>query len=267
MEMEGSFNGFLVALSFLVSVFGSFTALQLTNGMKSSNQKPSLLWITAAAVSLGGGAIWTMHFIGMLAYQVPMEVGYDPLMTFVSLVIAIVAVGVGIAIAVSGQLSIVRLLGAGIFTGLGVASMHYIGMEAMVMNGAMHYDTPLVITSIAIAVVAATVALWLAVNLKGTWLMLGSAIVMAVAVCGMHYTGMAAMHMTHDMMAEPILIENFMSPMTMGLFIFCATMLLLVICLIMSLSQLSHRMESELDSDDLISPSAALNNKVTAQPH
>ena len=249
MEMEASYNWFLVILSFLVSVFGSFTGLQITNGMKSSKTGPSITWIIAAAVSLGGGAIWTMHFIGMLAYQVPMDVGYKPGLTFLSLLIAVVAVGIGIYIAVSGKLSIVRLLGAGLFTGLAVASMHYIGMEAMVMHGAMVYDKTLVGVSLAIAIVAATVALWLAVNLKGTLLMLGSAVVMAIAVCGMHYTGMAAMSMVHDHTAEQIIIENSMSPMTMGLFIFCASMFLLVICLIMSLNQLSNRMEEELGEE------------------
>lgn len=248
--MEASYNWFLVILSFVISVFGSFTGLQITNGMKSSNQGVSLGWIIAAAVSLGGGAIWTMHFIGMLAYQVPMDVGYTPGLTFLSLLIAVVAVGIGIYIAVSGELSVIRLLGAGLFTGLAVASMHYIGMEAMVMSGTMVYDKTLVGVSLAIAVVAATVALWLAVNLKGTLLMLGSAVIMAIAVCGMHYTGMAAMGMVHDHSAEQMVIENSMSPMTMGLFIFCASMLLLVICLIMSLNQLSNRMHEELGELD-----------------
>ena len=245
MEMEASYNWFLVLLSFLISVFGSFTGLQLTNGMKSSQSGPSALWIIAAAVSLGGGAIWTMHFIGMLAYQVPMDVGYTPGLTFLSLILPVVAVGIGVYIAVSGKLSLVRLLGAGLFAGLAVASMHYIGMKAMVMPGTMVYDPILVGVSIAIAIVAATVALWLAVNLKGTMQMLGSAIVMAIAVCGMHYTGMAAMTMVHDHTAEKMIIENSMSPMTMGLFIFCASMSLLVICLIMSLNQLNNRMEEE----------------------
>ncbi len=247
MEMEASYSWFLVILSFLVSVFGSFTGLQITNGMKSSKNEPSLLWIALAAVSLGGGAIWTMHFIGMLAYQIPMDIGYTPGLTFLSLLIAIISVGIGIYIAVTGRLSVGRLLGAGMFTGLAVASMHYIGMEAMVMPGAgMTYDKTLVGVSLVIAVVAATVALWLAVNLKGTMIMLCSAVVMAIAVCGMHYTGMAAMIMTHNHDTESLVIENSMTPMTMGLFIFCASMLLLVICLIMSLNQLSNRMEDEL---------------------
>lgn len=247
MEMEVSYNWFLVSLSFLVAVFGSFTGLQITNGMKSSSSGPSPLWIIAAAVSLGGGAIWTMHFIGMLAYQVPMDIGYLPGPTFASLAVAIISVGIGVYIAVSGKLSVVRLLGAGLFTGLAVAGMHYLGMEAMVMPGStMTYDKTLVGVSIAIAIVAATVALWLAVNLKGTAIMLGSAVVMAIAVCGMHYTGMAAMKMAHNHDTEQTIIENSLSPMTMGLFIFCASMLLLVICLIMSLNQLSKRVHDEL---------------------
>jgi len=250
MEMEASYNWFLVSLSFLIAVFGSFTGLQITNGMKSSAAGPSLLWIVAAAVSLGGGAIWTMHFIGMLAYQVPMDIGYLPGPTFASLALAVIAVGIGIYIAVSGKLSAVRLIGAGLFTGLGVAGMHYLGMEAMVMPGGnMVYDKSLVGVSLAIAVVAGTVALWLAVNLKGTLIMLGSAVIMAVAVCGMHYTGMAAMKMVHNHDVDQTIIENSMTPMTMGLFIFCASMFLLVICLIMSLNQLSNKVYDELQED------------------
>ena len=245
MEMEASYNGFLVGLSFLVSVFGSFTGLQITNGIKASGQV-SLVWVATAAVAIGGGAIWTMHFIGMLAYQVPMDMGYSPGLTFLSLVIAVVAVGIGIYIAVQGNFSIARLLGAGLFTGLAVASMHYIGMKAMVMAGTMAYDPTLVTVSVVIAVVAGTAALWLAVNLKGAMPMLGSAVIMALAVCGMHYTGMAAMTMVHDHSQQGVVIENSMSPMTMGLFVFCASMLLLVICLIMSFNQLSHRMQEEM---------------------
>jgi NO-binding membrane sensor protein with MHYT domain len=123
-------------------------------------------------------------------------------------------------------------------------------MEAMVMPGStMSYNPTLVGVSIVIAIVAATVALWLAVNLKGSGIMFGSAVVMAIAVCGMHYTGMAAMTMTHNQDADQTIIENSMTPMTMGLFIFCASMLLLVICLIMSLNQLSNRIQDEMRDD------------------
>lgn len=259
MAMEISYNWFLVLLSFLISVFGSFTALQITNNMKSSAEGISWLWVSVAALALGGGGIWTMHFIGMLAYQAPMDISYAPGLTFLSLIIAIAVVGIGLAIAVSGKLTPLRLISAGLFTGLGVASMHYVGMAAMVMPGEMRYDNTLVGLSLGIAVVAATVALWLAVNLKGAWQMLGSAIVMAVAVCGMHYTGMAAMIMHHhpDSAANPLLVEGGMTPMTMGLFVFCASMVLLVLCLIASLSQLSSRMHEEFGDqiDSTASPS------------
>ncbi len=252
MEMDARYNWFLVSLSFLIAVFGSLKGLQINNGMKSSPSGPTPLWIAAAAVSLGGGAIWTMHFIGMLAYQVPMDIGYLPGPTFASLALAVVAVGIGVYIAVSGQLSVIRLLGAGLFTGLAVAGMHYMGMEAMVMPGSsMVYDKTLVGVSLGIAIVAATVALWLAVNLKGTLIMLASAVVMAIAVCGMHYTGMAAMSMVHNHEADQTIIENSMSPMTMGLFIFCASMLLLVICLIMSLNQLSNKIQDDMQDESV----------------
>lgn len=247
MEMAASYNWFLVSLSFLVAAFGSFTGLQITNGMKSSAEGPSPIWIAAAALALGGGAIWTMHFIGMLAYQTPMDVGYDPIKTFASLGIAVAGVGVGVFLTVAGKLTIPKLIFAGFFTGLAVAGMHYLGMEAMVMPGAtMTYNQTLVGISLVIAVVAATVALWLAVNLKGVPAMLGSSVIMATAVCGMHYTGMAAMTMVHSHEADLTQIDNTMSPMTMGLFIFCASMLLLVICLIMSLNQLSTRIQEEM---------------------
>lgn len=249
MEMEVSYNWFLVLLSFLISVFGAFTGLQMTNGMKASGKGFSWPWVMGAALALGGGAIWTMHFIGMLAYQMPVDIAYAPGLTFLSLFIPVVAVGLGIATVVVGEMTWPRLLGAGLFTGLGVASMHYVGMAAMIMPGEMSYDAGLVAVSLAIAIAAATTALWLAVNLHGTGQILLSAVVMAVAVCGMHYTGMAAMSMqpaAPDQMSAMGSVNAGMTPMTMGLFVFCASMVLLVLCLMASLSQLSQKMEEEL---------------------
>ncbi len=211
--------------------------------------------MVTAAIALGGGGIWTMHFIGMLAYQVPMDVGYAPGLTFLSLVVAVAVVGIGLSIVVSGRVSLIRLVSAGVFTGLGVASMHYMGMAAMVMPGEMYYNNVLVGLSILIAVVAATVALWLAVNLNGSLQMLGAALVMATAVCGMHYTGMAAM--SHEYSADAgahAMMHEGITPMTLGLFVFCASMVLLVLCLIAALSQLSNRMYAELDDESAKQP-------------
>jgi len=245
MEIEASHNLFLVALSFLVSVFGSFTGLQLTRAMRSSNGKSELGWIIAAAVAIGGGAIWTMHFVGMIAYETPMNVVYDPVLTFVSLLLAVFVVGIGIYLLSRKKDSLAMLLIAGLITGSGVATMHYSGMEAMVMAADISYNNTLFITSIVIAMVASTAALWLAFHTESGLQMFLASLVMGVAVCGMHYTGMAGMTMTHN--DRVVDITTSIEPLTLGLFIFCFTMLVLVLSLIVTLSQLQKRMYEELE--------------------
>ncbi len=249
METHATYNYFLVALSYFVSVFGSYTGLQLVRAIRNSSGKAVYGWIVAAAFALGGGAIWTMHFIGMIAYQTHMEVAYDPFLTFVSLILAVTVVGSGIFALSKKQDSILVLIVAGIITGLGVATMHYTGMEAMVMAADMTYDSTLFNISIVIALVAATAALWLAFNTESGWQMFGASIVMGIAVCGMHYTGMAAMEMTPN--GKEVDIASSIEPLTLGLFIFCFTMLILVLSLIVTLSQLQKRMYEELEGEDV----------------
>lgn len=247
-HVDASYNYFLVALSFFVSVFGSYTSLQLMRGMRTAAQSSRYLWMAAAAFALGGGAIWTMHFIGMIAYHAGMDVGYDPLLTFASLLVAVFVVGTGIFILSKNPDSIGFLLIAGVVTGLGVASMHYSGMAAMIVAADITYDTLLFSLSLVIAVVAATAALWLAFNLEGGVQIFAASIVMGIAVCGMHYTGMTAMIMTPN--GADVAIDAGMEPLTLGLFIFCFSMLLLVLSLIVTMSQLQKRMYEELDDDD-----------------
>lgn len=246
-QFEPSYNLFLVSLSFFVSIFGSYTGILLVKAAQSS-EKNRHTWIAASAVALGAGAIWTMHFIGMLAYDMGMPVNYDPLVTFASLAIAVIVVGIGLFFVAGNQQSIPRLLIAGVITGLGVASMHFSGMYAMNMSEAMTYDRDLVSASIAIALVAATAALWLAFNLEGNMKMLMAAVVMGLAVCGMHYVGMAAM--TMGPMEHAPLADEGIKPLTLGLFIFCFSMLLLVLCLIAGMAQLSRKMYEQMERED-----------------
>lgn len=248
MHSEHSYNLFLVALSFLVSVFGSFVALTLVQAVRASNANAKLPWIIAAAFALGGGAIWTMHFIGMLAYDMGMPVSYDAGLTLASLVIAVIVVGLGIWVVGANDQSTARLLIAGVLTGLGVASMHYTGMAAMNGVSKMTYEPLWFSLSIVIALVAATAALWLAFNLKGQIQLLGASVVMGVAVCGMHYTGMYGMIMSHD--AQTAAQLEGIKPMQMGLMIFCFSMLLLVLSLIAALSQLNRKMYEALEAED-----------------
>jgi NO-binding membrane sensor protein with MHYT domain len=142
---------------------------------------------------VGGGAIWSMHFIGMNAADLGMPVAYDPVLTIASLVVAILAPAIGLFIVGRSDGGLLNLPLGGVLTGLGVTLMHYTGMAAMILPARISYDPTLFIASIVIAIVAATVALWLAFNLRGNLQRFGSAFVMGIAVCGMHYTGMYAL--------------------------------------------------------------------------
>ena len=178
----------LVALSFIIAALASFCSLDMAERMRGAEGRTCLFWLLMAGVTLGGG-IWSMHFIAMTAFQAPIEQGYDPALTLLSGVIAVAAVTAGLA-ALGRNPSIKRLVGAGIFVGMGVVVMHYMGMAAMKIAGEVAYRPDIFSASVVIALTAATVALWLATNLRRLWQRIGAAVVMAVAICGMHYTGM-----------------------------------------------------------------------------
>jgi NO-binding membrane sensor protein with MHYT domain len=192
-DMHQHYNYLLVALSYVVAVLGSYTALQFALGIPLA-RTPQQRWsaIVAAGTAMGGGAIWAMHFIAMLACGIGAQATYDVVLTGISALLAIVVCSLGLAIVGAGTFRWIHLLGAGAMMGLGVAGMHYLGMSAMLMSAQVSYDFRIVALSIAIAMVASTAALWLAFNLRGRLQMLGSALVMGAAVCGMHYTGMGA---------------------------------------------------------------------------
>src|SRR5882724_4885987 len=159
------YDPFLVVLSYVISVLGSYTALQLAIAIPQAKDRSTAFgWVAGAALALGGGAIWSMHFIAMNAADMGMPVAYDAFLTAASLVMAIVASGFGLYVVGRGEGSAVKLLVGGTLTGLGVALMHYTGMAAMIMPAKISYDTTLFTASLVIAVVAATVALWLAFN-------------------------------------------------------------------------------------------------------
>ncbi len=195
-EMKVSYDPLFVGLSYAVSVFGAYVALQLIRRIPQGGGGTSFRWLSMAAIALGGGAIWAMHFIGMVAYDMGMPVQYDPWITLLSMLLAVAATGIGLWFLGRGDASFGKLMAGGAFTGLGVAGMHYLGMKAMRMPADVHYDEAIVAVSVVIAIVAATAAFWIAFHLHGTWQRFASAFVMGAAVCGMHYTGMAAMTMT-----------------------------------------------------------------------
>src|SRR5256886_2627569 len=224
----------LVGLSYVISVFGSYTALQLAIAIPQARTWAAVIGsVTGASVALGGGAIWSMHFIGMNAADMGMPVAYDPVLTFASFILAVVAPAIGLFIVGRSDGGPWNLPLGGILTGLGVALMHYTGMAAMIMQARITYDTTLFAASLVIAVVAATVALWLAFNLRGNLQRFGSAIVMGIAVGGMHYPGMVAVGMGHTKEAPPATRIAF-SPPNISYSVFGVTAVLLTLLLIYS---------------------------------
>ncbi len=183
-------------LAYLMSCLGCFLGLQCTNRARAMEGASRARWLLLGAVSIGATGIWVMHFIAMLGFTIDGQViQYNVPITILSMLIAVAVVAVGLLIVGFGGEGLRPLLLGGTIIGIGVAGMHYMGMFAMRMPDTMHWNVPLVILSVIIAIVAGTAALWAALRLHGgTRVLLGAALVMGVAVSGMHYTGMAALH-------------------------------------------------------------------------
>ncbi|GAB4294103.1 MAG: hypothetical protein Fur0025_30580 [Oscillatoriaceae cyanobacterium] len=205
-EISGIYNPILVILSFAIAVMASYTALDLAGRVtpkrwedegKLFGSKSRPVWIVGGAVAMGTG-IWSMHFIAMLAFQLPLQVNYDVLLTLLSWVDGMVASGLALLLFSRPKLNLGVLLGGGTLMGLAIVSMHYLGMAAVRISAQIHYNFWLVGLSVLIAVAASIAALWLAFKFRHTngakfnWKKLSSALVMGVAISGMHYTGMWA---------------------------------------------------------------------------
>jgi len=190
-----TYGAFNPVAAYLLAFLGSFLGLLCTGRARAARTRGRRTrWLIIAAFSIGGAAIWLMHFTAMLGFDVPASpVRYDVAFTMISLVLAVMTVGAGLMVVGHGRRSLTKTVVAGVLTGLGVLAMHYSGMAGMHVSGTLHYQPALVVASGVIAIVAATVALWFTQSVKGWVPITGAAAVMAIAVCGMHYTGMAAM--------------------------------------------------------------------------
>ncbi|WP_405917067.1 MHYT domain-containing protein [Streptomyces sp. NBC_00728] len=196
--MQGTVDGFGYGVvtpvtSYLVACLGSALGLRCVVRSLRNQQSWKPGWLALGAATIGCG-IWTMHFVAMVGFRIEgIQIDYDARLTALSLVAAIVVVGVGVFVVGYRGATTGTLTAAGIFTGLGVAAMHYLGMAALRLNGSLRYDTLPVVASVLIAVTAATAALWAAASYRGFLAALGASLLMGVALTGMHYTGMAAL--------------------------------------------------------------------------
>ncbi|MES2073310.1 MAG: EAL domain-containing protein [Pseudomonadota bacterium] len=186
----------LVLISILVAVLASYTALDMAGRINSAHQKGASWWLAGGALAMGIG-IWSMHFIGMLAFRLPIPLGYDLGITFLSLLIAVVASGFALWRVSQPVLPLAKLSSSAVLMGIAIAAMHYTGMMAMRMTPGIQYDPLLFGASVVIAIAASGAALWIAFMLRKNTPNVrlargGAALVMGAAIVGMHYTGMAA---------------------------------------------------------------------------
>src|SRR5258708_10467758 len=204
MVVTGRHDPYLVALSILVASFTSYTALDLSGHVGAARGSARSLWLVAAAITMGGG-IWSMHFVAMLAFIMPIPMSYDIGLTTLSLVVAMLVTGGGFYVISRQSGSPLRLVFSGIFMGLGIAAMHYTGMAAIRGHAELTYELLFVALSLVIAIGASTVALWLAFRTTDLGQKLVAAVVMGLAISGMHYTAMtAAIFTAHDPVHEAL---------------------------------------------------------------
>ncbi|MFD6280637.1 MHYT domain-containing protein [Streptomyces sp. NPDC060209] len=189
---HATFGWLTPVLSYAMAAIGAALGLRCTVRALGTSGRSRRNWLLTAASALGTG-IWTMHFVAMLGFGVTgTDIRYDVPLTLLSLLVAMLVVGAGVfTVGYSRDRSRALLIG-GLTTGLGVASMHYLGMAALRLHGTVAYDPLLVAVSVVIAVVAATAALWAALNIKSPGAVALASLVMGAAVSSMHYTGMLA---------------------------------------------------------------------------
>jgi NO-binding membrane sensor protein with MHYT domain len=236
------------ALGFVMSSLGCFLGLRCTTRARASQGAPRVRWLLLATVSIATTGIWVMHFVAMLGFTIPGQtITYSVPVTAASMLIAVVVVGAGLFIVGLGSSAWWTLLLGGVVIGFGVASMHYIGMAAMQMPDTVRYSDPLVVLSVVIAVAAGTAALWAALRLAAVWSTLAASLIMGVAVSGMHYTGIAAMHVYGSRspgmlasMSGGVSAQAFLIPLIVGI-----SLLAFALTVIISLSPTEAEMRED----------------------
>jgi diguanylate cyclase (GGDEF)-like protein len=191
-----SYATWTVWTSYGIATLASYLALHLSRRERNRTDPYSRLWWAAGSVALGTG-IWSMHFVGMLAFSVPIKLGYAPLPTLLSWLAGVVAAGVALWIATGGPMHLRQLLNGSLCMAAGICAMHYLGMHAIELTPAIEWNHGLVALSavIAFAASAAALTLFSAVKRMRRYRLLGeagAASAMGLAICGMHYVGMAA---------------------------------------------------------------------------
>ncbi|MGV8835554.1 MHYT domain-containing protein [Cellvibrio sp.] len=233
--MEGSYNWLLVFASYCVAVIASYTAIYFGTRVFNLDGNSRRFWLAAGALSLGSG-IWSMHFVGMSAYTMPMHMhmSFNATLTLLSWVPAVFASALALYVITLAKVSVKTIAASAFIMGAGIFAMHYGGMYAMQMHPGIEYDTLLVILSGVIAIVASGAALVICRKVRDVppqyalAFKVLAALVMGAAICGMHYTGMAAASYPMGAQSHP---ENLLRGDWMGIPTAIAASILLLLAL------------------------------------
>ncbi|MHC5147835.1 putative bifunctional diguanylate cyclase/phosphodiesterase [Stenotrophomonas rhizophila] len=243
----GSYTPWLVVISFLVAVLASFTALDMSSRVTTATtRRTTWLWLVGGGCAMGLG-IWSMHFIGMLAFQLPIPLGYALGLTTVSLLAAMASSIFALWLVSQPTLPHGRLALGAVLMGSGIASMHYLGMAALHMQPGIDYHAGWVALSLLIAVAASWTALFIAFRLRSTHRRLrdraAPALVLGTAIVGMHYTGMAAARFPAGSICGAAAGDG-LQAQWLALVVLALTIAILAVVLIVS--WLDQRMEAQL---------------------
>jgi PAS domain S-box-containing protein len=236
--IQHSYSLSLVVLSVVVATIGAYVAVEIAQRLQTVWTRRRVLWIFAGALAFGLG-IWTMHFVGMLAMQLPILIWYDAPLIFASAIAAIVGSTVAFLIFNRPSLNSWLLLLASVFVGAAIAGMHYIGMAGMRMSGHVIYDPLIVDVSVGVAIIGSFAALALTRSLvrtgseSGAGLKkAGASLLMGLTVAAMHYTGMAAANFTSGPLSWAPPDDLVLGTYQLGLVVGITTIFLLVVGLV-----------------------------------
>jgi NO-binding membrane sensor protein with MHYT domain len=247
-------NGLLnPGLGYLISCLGSFLGLRCISRALAYTGRTRAIWLLLASVAIGATGIWVMHFIGMLGFTIQgQQILYNVPVTLLSLLVAVVVVAIGLFIVGYGGSGALPVLVGGVVIGIGVSTMHYVGMSAMSMPGVIRYNMGLAGVSVLIAIVAGTAALLAGLHVGGVWSSLAVSLIMGAAVTGMHYTGMAAMRVYAapggmTMTGSPP--DSFLFPLLLG-----ASVLTFLLALIIAISPNEEEIRADASLSERLAP-------------
>lgn len=249
----------LVVLSIAIATIASYTALTLAGRLTEDSGRVGTAWLIGGAIAMGIG-IWSMHFIGMLSYNLPLPVNYDVPIVLASIGVAIIASVIALFLVSRQYLSRLQLLTGSVFMGIGIAAMHYTGMAAMRLEATPVYNLKLVALSIVVAIGASLTALWIAFQFRSditptssSLRKLGSAVGIGSAIAGMHYTAMAAVSFQpHSQgVTSSQTLDNSLLAMAIGI----ASLMLLTLTVLASV--VSQRLATETTKAEALQMSEA----------